>query len=208
MASKAELYTTTLWISLRDARALVVEAYGATQLAEKLLTKWLGQGLVRWSCKRFEAARLPDLAERQRKADAAFWFLDGDVAYSEGDPAFWRRSLEINWEESWASQMYVERGNKAYGIRVAREDVLAQLPEQPGDREAATLVASARWIAAEARHMKGTGQIPSRITDFAKELAQRMDKAADSDRSLRRLKWQSIRNRLHEWKLWPETLIK
>ena len=30
--------------------------------------------------------------------------LVADAAYSDGDPAFWRANLEINWEESWARE--------------------------------------------------------------------------------------------------------
>src|SRR5262245_37359502 len=146
MARKAELNSTRTWIPLFEARALAIEVYGATQLAQRKLVEWLDQGLVRWSCKLFEPARVSDLAERRRKAAAAgLWFFEAERAYSEGDPAFWRTGLEINWDESWAHEMYVYGGNKAYGIRVVREDVLAQLPKQPGDKKPGPLGSSARW---------------------------------------------------------------
>ena len=134
--AKAGGNTTTTGISLCEARALVVRAYEASQLAEDLLVKWLGEGRVRWSCGLFEGARVSDLATLQRDAaTAGVCFFVANVAYSEGDPAFWRTSLEINWEESWAREMYAIGGTRAYRIRVAREDVLALLPEEPGERD-------------------------------------------------------------------------
>ena len=204
--AKADRNNTTTWISLLDARALVVRAYGATQRAERLLVEWLGERRVRWSCKLFEPARVAELAAQQRECLAGGVVLlnVANTAYSEGDPAFWRTSLEINWEESWAREKYAMGGTAAFGIRVVREDVLALLPEEPSEREgAAASNASARWIADEARQMKAAGKIPPTKSKFARELEQRMDKAADADRSIRRLKWKSIRNGLKGWGLWP-----
>jgi hypothetical protein len=134
MAKKAGGNTTTSWIPLREAKALVVKAYEASQLAERLLKDWLGEERVRWSCKLFEPARVSELASFQREcaAGGVVHFV-AKTAYSEGDPAFWRTSLEINWEESSAREMYVMGGTRAYGIRVAREDVLALLPEEPSE---------------------------------------------------------------------------
>ena len=58
-----------------------------------------------------------------------FFLGVADVAYSEGDPAFWRTYPEINWEESWAREnKYVLGGTTFYDMRVAREDVLTLLP--------------------------------------------------------------------------------
>ena len=65
------------------------------------------------------------------------------------------------------------------------------------------------WIAAEARRMKASGEIPGhRITSFARELESRMSKAAASNQTLRPIKWRSIKNRLPDWGLWPATSIK
>ena len=203
--AKAGGNTNTTWILLRDARALAIEAYdGAVKKAEDLLTEWLGDGRVRWYCKLFEPASDP--AALNRGADAAgLWFLTG-VAYSEGDPAFWRTSLNINWEENWAHEMYVVGGNQAHGIKVAREDLLALLPREPSEyAEAAASGASKEWIAAEVRQMKTEGNIPSTISELARKLEQRMNEAADADRSIRRLKWRSIRNMLRESRIWPVT---
>ena len=139
MAKKAGDDTTTTRIPLFEARALVVKAYGAVGLAEGLLKEWLGEGRVRWSCKLFKPARVSDLAALQRECAAGGVVLFvAKTAYSEGDPAFWRTSLKINWEESSARERYVTGGTEVYGITVVREDVLALLPEELGEHEEAT----------------------------------------------------------------------
>jgi hypothetical protein len=212
--AKAGGNTTTTWILLFEARALVIRAYdGAVRLAETQLVEWLGDGRVRWSCKLFKAAPVSKLAALNADPAGPVFFVGvADVAYSNGDPAFWRIGLNTNWEENSAYQTHaLGGGNNAYGIRVVREDLLALLPEGPDEHEeAAALSASAQWIAAEARQMKAVGQIAPdiKITDFADELARRMRKAADADRSIRPLKMESIRNMLGEWGLWPVTRIK
>jgi hypothetical protein len=104
--------STAEWILLRDAKALVVEAYGAPQLAEQLLVRWLAAGNVRWWSKLLEGYVWKDVPEPQ-----------------PGDPHFWSNSqhIHINWEESWARC----RGFYSYGfyqITVPRADVLAVLP--------------------------------------------------------------------------------
>ena len=66
-----------------------------------------------------------------------------------------------------------------------------------------------RWrnhrVAAEASRMKAANEIPPdiRITDFARDLARGMDKAAVSNRSIRPIKSISIENKLRDWGLWP-----
>ena len=58
--------------------------------------------------------------------------------------------------------------------------------------------------------MKTAGEIPPdiRITDFARELENRMLKAAATDKSIRPIKWRSIKNELRDWGLWPIDSIK
>ena len=56
--------------------------------------------------------------------------------------------------------------------------------------------------------MKEANEIPTKITDFARELESRMRKAAARDKSLRPIKLRSIKNRLRDWGLWPATSIK
>ena len=67
-----------------------------------------------------------------------------------------------------------------------------------------------RWIAAEAKKMKAANEISPdiRISEFARKLEGRMNKAAKYDKSLRPIKWTSIRNKLLEWGLWPVTSSK
>ena len=91
---------------------------------------------------------------------------------------------------------------------MSREHLLALLPDE--SREGEEVRGAGAWIAAEARRMKAANEIPPDIgiTDFARELESRMRKAAASDKSLRPIRWRSIKNRLPEWGLWPVTSIK
>ena len=116
MAKKAGRNTNT-WISLLEARAFVVRAYGAVRLAEELLEKWLGERRVRWSANCPRRPSASDLAALGRPG-GVFLLGVADVAYSEGDPAFWRTYPEINREESWAREnKYVIGGTAFYGIK-------------------------------------------------------------------------------------------
>jgi len=64
---------------------------------------------------------------------------------------------------------------------------------------------SGAWIADELRRMKTDGDIPNnvKISHLARELEKRMRKANRADASVRPLKWQSIKNQLPYWGLWP-----
>ena len=203
MAKKASSNAITTWISLSDARERVVRAYdGAERLAESQLVEWLG-GLgereLRWSCKLFEGPSASDLPARQRKAtEGAVWWVAPDVAYSDGDPAFWRAALEINWGENWAREQYVVNGARAYGIKVVLEDLRALLPKDSGEDGKATTIK--KWITAEVRRMKQAGEIPPTITKLGDELAQRMKK----DRTVKKpVGAPHITNMLRIWRLWP-----
>ena len=129
------------------------------------------------------------------------------VAYHEGDPQFWRANLNIDWEENGAREK-ATGGARALGIKVSREHLVALLPEEP--REGEEVHGAGAWIAAEAKRMKDANEISPDIgiSDFARELERRMQKAAASDKSLRPIKWRSIKNKLPEWGLWPVTSIK
>jgi hypothetical protein len=208
--AKASGSTTTAWISLSDARQLVVNAYESKELAERLLVGWLGEGKARWSCKLFEGPRAADLAARQREATGgAVWWVAPDTAFSEGDPAFWRASLKINWEDNSAHEQHVVGGARAYGIKIVREDVLAQLPGQLGEPEETTAT-SKGWIVEKARRMKRAGEIPDGIrkTDFAKLLEEQMKKAVSTGKVKKSVSWRYIKNRLEDWDLWPISSIK
>jgi hypothetical protein len=58
--------------------------------------------------------------------------------------------------------------------------------------------------------MKRNNEIPAdiRILQFAKLLAERLNDAARTDRSLRPMKAKSIENKLRDWGLWPVTSIR
>jgi hypothetical protein len=183
--AKAGGNTTTTWISLLEARALVVRAYGATHKAEDLLKKWLGEEKVRWSCKLFEPARVSELAALQRECVASGVVLVSvaGTAYSEGDPAFWCAGLQINWQESWACEK-VHGGNAAYGIRVVCEDVLALLPEEPGEHEEAIAPprqhrSGKKLIEVEVKRRAAEGERWDSITDLSEDLHEWMKTVSD-----------------------------
>jgi hypothetical protein len=67
------------------------------------------------------------------------------------------------------------------------------------------------WVTAEAQRMKATGEIneSTSITDFAKQLADRMSAAPDATgESIKPVGWRHIKNMLPAWGLWPVTSIK
>jgi hypothetical protein len=59
------------------------------------------------------------------------------------------------------------------------------------------------WIEAEVRRMKSDGEIPARISDFAKALERLMHTAARLGPSIRPVGWRHIKNQLPNWGLWP-----
>jgi hypothetical protein len=63
------------------------------------------------------------------------------------------------------------------------------------------------WVTAEAIQLKKDNKIPANarqhISHFAKLLANRMDKAAETNKLIRPRKWEHIKNMLPKWKLWP-----
>jgi hypothetical protein len=70
--------------------------------------------------------------------------------------------------------------------------------------------ATKNWIVAEAKRLKAAGEVNegTRITDFARLLADRMDKAHETDESISPVGWRYIKNALPNWGLWPVTSIK
>jgi hypothetical protein len=197
------------WIPLGEARKLIVEVYGSPQRSGELLIQWLGEGRVAWCCKLLEGGRTPEEATALTRETppgglVIFW---ADRVYDVGGTAFWRANLEINWEENSAREMYWGGGTSAYGITVPRADVLAQLPKEPNAQNEVSSGATKTWIAAEFKRMK-PDEIPLRISDFARELAKRMRKAAKTDSSVHPVTWQHIKNQLPGWGLWPISSIK
>jgi hypothetical protein len=76
--------------------------------------------------------------------------------------------------------------------------------------EDGTKINTKTWITTETRRMKADGQIPAdiSITDLAKKLAQRMEKAARSNQRIYPVRWGHIKNELPGWGLWPINKIK
>ena len=129
------------------------------------------------------------------------------AAYHPGDPQFWSACLKIDWEDNGAREARVT-AHAPWGSR-CRERIFSHCcPRSPSEDEEAP--GAGAWIAAEAKRMKAADEIPPGIgiTDFARELERRMRKAAATNKSLRPIKWRSIKNKLPEWGLWPITSIK
>jgi hypothetical protein len=198
------------WVWLRDALALAAVALGSRALAKERLTEWLAAGKLAWSGMSWEGLDAAGIAKLRRELRAAgIMSVAAWAAYHNGDPQFWGSSLvEIDWGDNAAYEtVFVSDGAQARGIRVPRVHLLALLSS---GRERKQLPGAAAWIAAEASRMKAANEIPPdiRITDFARELARRMDKAATSDRSIRPIKSRSIEKKLRDWALWPTSFIK
>jgi hypothetical protein len=96
----------------------------------------------------------------------------------------------------------IGQGKEIYDLRFF-------LPE-PQPKAKSTQTASVDWVAAEAKRMKAAGEINegTSITNFAKLLADRMDKARDTDKSISPVGWQHIKNMLRPWGLWPIETIE
>lgn len=189
--------STSDWVWLRDALDLAAAALGSRALAKGRLTEWLAAGKLPWSCMSWEGLDAAAIARlRQELRVAGIMSVAPLAPYYNGDPKFWGTSLvEIDWAD-----------NAAYD-KVPRARLLALFR---GPRERKQWRGAGAWIAAEAGRMKAANEIPPdiRITDFARELARRMDKAATSDRSLSPIKSRSIEKKHRDWGLWPITSIK
>jgi hypothetical protein len=108
-----------------------------------------------------------------------------------------------------------DNGRVYRDVEFRQSDVKELWPKSPlllpnESRESEEVLGAGAWIAAEARRMKDANEISPHmgITDFARELERRILKAATTNKSLRPIKWRSIKNKLREWGLWPVTSIK
>jgi hypothetical protein len=211
MVKVGDTFSTFDWIWLRCALALATERLGSKALAEKRLMEWLGVGDVPWSCMEWKGLDAEQFAkrrrEKERKWNSGVLLSVPSGAYYQGDPRFWSAPLAIDWEDNGARENRRD-GAQALGIRVSRAHLLALLPKE--SRESVEVRGAGQWIAAELRRMKAANEIPPDIwiTDLARDLESRMRKAAATDKSLRPIKWRSIKNGLPKWGLWPITLIK
>lgn len=76
----------------------------------------------------------------------------------------------------------------------------------PAHEEAAAT--AKRWIEQEVGRMKRADEIPSTITEFARELASRMKEAVRAGDLDKAVGWRYIKNMLPKWGLWPVSSIK
>ena len=213
MAKADDTSSTIDWIGLCDALVLAAARLGSLALAKERLREWLAAGELPWSCMWWKGLDAEGLAsfEQQRRELIAWGVVPVSImpsaAYAPSDPQFWSAGLEVDWEDNVAREN-ATCGAQAMGIMVSREHLLALLPEESRERE--QVRGASAWIAAEAGRMKAANEIPPDIgiSDFARKLETRMLKPAAGDKSLRLIKWRSIKNRLREWGLWPVTSIK
>jgi hypothetical protein len=182
---------TITWILLRDARALVVEAYQSPSTAERWLQEHLKTGRIRWRYWKIDDPIESDpwMNDAPRSGEPQFWCPFVEI----GQPGLRLWILSVNWQESSAHRDYtVSR------IEVPREDVVALLPRalvpvsargEPGKR----------WLEAEVKRREAAGDVPKSISDFSRELASKMAGVP----GVRPLKARTIENRLRDWELWP-----
>jgi hypothetical protein len=209
MARADDTFSTIVWIWLREALDLAAASLGSMALAKELLIEWLAAEKLPWFCMAWKALDAEGIArlEKQIREARMISFLTiplPSTAYHESEPEFWRAGLRIDWGDNMAREYAVD-GAKALGIKVSREHLLALLPDEGEEVRGA-----GAWMAVEAKRMKDANEIPSkiRISEFARELEQRMARAAASDKSVRPIKAKSIENMLRDWGLWPIASIK
>jgi hypothetical protein len=198
MAMADDTASTIHWILLCDALREAIMVLGSQALAKRGVKALLATGQLPWTCMLWEGREEP-----RRKDEPQLGSLLAAMICFWDAPSHW-----IDWEDNSAGEN-VTCGAQALGINVSRDHFLAALP--PGEsREGEEVRGAGAWIATEAKKMKASNEVPPDIgiTDFARELASRMRKAAASDRSLRAIGWRSIKNRLPAWGLWPVTSIK
>ena len=198
MAKADDTASTIHWTWLYDALQEATKVLGSQALAKRGLKALLATGQLLWTCMLWEGRDDP----RRKDEPQLGSLLAGIICFWEA------QSHWIDWEDNSAGEN-VTGGAQASGIKVSLEHLLTALP--PGEsREGEEVRGAAAWIATEAKKMKAANEISPdiRISEFARKLEGRMNKAAKYDKSLRPIKWTSIRNRLLEWGLWPVTSFK
>jgi hypothetical protein len=200
MAEANKKPSTAIWLS--EAGARLAEGHGgSSRVAEELLRDEVAADRMLWGYLKkrgdapdgelWQSARI-DLEE----CYAITGYDINDRVLSGTEPLKWlgigtgtgRHGL---WRTEW------------FGIWMSPH-VLALLPEDSRRQKSNNHGASGMWIAAEIERMR-PDEIPATITELARELAHRMDKAAKINRAVRPIKARSIENRLREWGLWPVT---
>jgi hypothetical protein len=200
--ARAGKKSTTVWILLSEARARAIGVLGSPEYAEGKLVEWLLARKLRWHSDHLEGSK--------KETDPG-----------SGDPEFWRDELVdipsapddilvvigpvhrliINWAESWAKRA----GYKFWAIVVAESDLTKLLSGIAVD-DGAVSNSTKNWVAAQIESMKVKGEFDKLkikgITEFAKELERRRDKAGKTDKTLHHVGWGHIKNILYELGLW------
>jgi hypothetical protein len=178
------------WIWLRDAKERATDRYQSAQRSEECIREWLESGRLRWRC----------VDPANRSGDPTFFQDREFVAENRPGDEFFvvrPRYVEINFDES--SAVRFAPGGKIYGIQVALNDLEELLPpEQIADQESPS--ATKAWVAAEVDRMKDKGELSKYrgTTALAKELERRRNKAADTNKSIKPVRWPYIKNILYE----------
>jgi hypothetical protein len=193
-----------LWDVYVNARAA---ARGLDDLSRRVLALRADEERRLAHCREARAAVDAQFRSCLEPGEFELWARPGSpIAKAEHIPTSAVGGLEFDYEQRSARG---ERGMPPlYDVRVRKAAAAAPLDNSEPE-EADGSSASKLWIVAEARRMKAAGEIPDdiRITDFARQLAHRMHKAAKADRSIRPIKAASIKNKLKEWGIWPVAFI-
>jgi hypothetical protein len=209
--AKADDKTSTKRISQREAVALLAAAYGVSeQVAKELLMEANVQGRTRAFPKLVRDGRSPlRQADPDTSIDLDFWRFDPEV---EGNSAR-KRTITIMVLDPNGRMPPIDNSDPPLefdGIEYLLAEVEALLPLGADQVADGGFESTKTWIANDVRQMKADGEIPAdiRVTDLARQLAQRMHKAAKTNPSIRPIKPRSIENILRRCGLWPVPSIR
>ena len=189
-------------ITQSHAMALAREYLGNPKFVEREILKGLAAGEIPWRCVRFETS--PHYSG-PGPGDPKFWEFDpNQLIYNEG-PVLALNVRGIALEGDSARRI---DGAAAYGIEFDR-GALVRLKLLPAGAGAKGVVTK-DWITAEVKNMKADGEIlpDIKISDFARELEQRMEKAVRVGTVKKSVGWKYIKDCLPRWDLWPISSIK
>jgi hypothetical protein len=188
---------------------------GSSQLAEQDLRRFVRSGVSSLEWRVYPNGEATHLV-RSAEDSAEFWrgFADLSVATNiAGDDClvvhFYRHPSEDDVRVSFFLRVAdVEREQERLYPTPAASPPAVQ-KSSPVDSPSKSQTPTVRWVTGEARRLKAAGKIDEsiQITDFAKLLEENMEKAAKTDKTLKPVKWQHIKNSLPAWGLWPVTSI-
>jgi hypothetical protein len=189
------------WIPLSEALALVIAAYSSPQLAQRLLRKWIASKVVHWR-HWVPGKQTPDIGA------AAFWRPGSTVRRRRvvarmadvGDsPAADLGGRQVALPRvAWQQNRAERDGTVFYRIEIIFEEVIALLPPGFGPDTRSRKTAGKSWLAEEfAQNPPPPGM---QVTDYARQVHERMRQAAATTPGLRVLKAKTIATRFHEEK--------